>query len=134
MKMNDLPPCDLAAEQRLLGHLLADNRHLEGLWWLSPGHFVDPLHALIFAAILERVEAGQLADAATLRDVFAGTQVLEEVGGVVYLTQLLTAVYVDLDDQSAVGDSGSRIANTWRERQRINCNEALRAGGVPAPR
>ena len=97
--MNDLPPCDLAAEQRLLGHLLADNRHLEGLWWLSPGHFVDPLHALIFAAILERVEAGQLADAATLRDVFAGTQVLEEVGGAVYLTQLVTVV--DVDDQLA---------------------------------
>jgi hypothetical protein len=46
------------------------------MWWLSPGHFVDPLHALIFAAILERVEA---------------------VGGAVYLTQLVTVV--DVDDQ-----------------------------------
>jgi hypothetical protein len=107
-----------------------------GTWkdCLSPGHFVVPLHALIFSAILERVEAGQLADAVTLRDVFAGTQVFEEVGGAVYLTQLFTAVCVDPDDQSMVRDSGSRIANTWRERQRINWNQALREAGVPAPR
>src|SRR5580704_9582307 len=112
--MNDLPPCDLAAEQRLLGH------------------FVDPLHALIFAAILERVEAGQLVDAVVLRDVFAGTQVLEEVGGAVYLTQLITAV--DVDGQSTVGHSPSRIDGTFAQRRRAGAALNTYPGCASKPR
>ena len=88
-----VPPSNLAAEQALLGALLANNKAYERVSdYLAPEHFADPLHGRIFAAIGRRIEAGQLADAVTLKAEFEHSGVLEEVGGTAYLAQLLTAM------------------------------------------
>jgi replicative DNA helicase len=128
--MTDLPPSDIAVEQRLLGNLLANNRHLSRLPWLCPEHFADPLHGLIFAVIEERIAASEPADAVVLRDLFAGKPVLEEVGGAKYLAQLLMAAGGDADTSM---ESAHRIVGTWERRQLILWGEKLREAGIPPP-
>ncbi len=57
-----------------------------------PEHFADPVHGRTYAAIARRIEAGQLADAVTLKAEFEHSGILEEVGGTAYLAQLVTAM------------------------------------------
>ena len=88
-----LPPSNVQAEQALLGALLANNRAYERVSeFLAPEHFADPIHGRIYQAVARRVEAGQLADAVTLKAEFEHSGVLEEVGGTAYLAQLLGAM------------------------------------------
>src|SRR5512138_4004148 len=88
-----LPPSNLSAEQALLGALLANNKAYERVAeFLAPEHFADPIHGRIYQSIARRIEAGQLADAITLKAEFEHSGVLEEVGGTAYLAQLLTAM------------------------------------------
>ena len=88
-----LPPTNLAAEQALLGALLANNKAYERVSeFLVPDHFADPIHGRIYGAISRRVEAGALADAVTLKAEFEHSGVLAEVGGTAYLAQLLSSL------------------------------------------
>src|SRR5271156_4945389 len=85
-----LPPANTQAEQALLGALLANNKAYERVSeFLAVDHFADPVHGRIFAAIQRRCEAGQIADAVTLRGEFEHNGALDEVGGTAYLAQLL---------------------------------------------
>ena len=82
-----LPPSNVQAEQALLGALLANNKAYERVSeFLAAEHFADPIHGRIYQAIARRVEAGQLADAVTLKAEFEHAGILEEVGGTAYLT------------------------------------------------
>ena len=77
-----LPPSNVAAEQALLGALMANNRAYDRISdFLAPEHFADPIHGRIYAAIQRRVENSQIADPITLRVDFEHSGVLEEVGG-----------------------------------------------------
>ena len=88
-----LPPSNLQAEQALLGAILANNRAYERVSeFLAPEHFADPIHGRIYQAVTRRIEAGQLADAVTLKAEFEHAGILDEVGGTAYLAQLLTAM------------------------------------------
>ncbi len=115
-----LPPSNLQAEQALLGALLANNKAYDRVSeFLSPEHFADPLHGRIFQAITRRVEAGQLADAITLRAEFEHSGLLDEVGGVAYLGQLLTAMVGIIN----AGEYGRAIHDAWLRRQLIDIGE-----------
>ncbi|MBS0562110.1 MAG: replicative DNA helicase [Proteobacteria bacterium] len=117
-----LPPSNIQAEQALLGALLANNRAYERVSeFLAPEHFADPLHGRIFQAIARRVEAGQLADAVTLKAEFEHSGVLEEVGGVAYLGQLLGAMVGIIN----AGEYGRAIHDTWMRRQLIEVGETV---------
>jgi replicative DNA helicase len=117
-----LPPSNLQAEQALLGALLANNKAYERVAdFLSPEHFADPLHGRIYQAIVRRVEAGQLADAITLKAEFEHTGVLEEVGGTAYLAQLLTAMVGIIN----AGEYGRAIYDSWLRRQLIDIGEIV---------
>jgi replicative DNA helicase len=48
---------------------------------LTPEHFADPVHACIYEAIARRIDAGQVADAVTLRTEFEQAGTLDAVGG-----------------------------------------------------
>src|SRR5919199_4905494 len=86
-----VPPSNLQAEQALLGALLANNKAYERVSeFLAPEHFADPVHGRIYQAITRRIEAGQLADAVTLKAEFEHSGILDEVGGTAYLAQLPT--------------------------------------------
>ncbi len=117
-----LPPSNLAAEQALLGALLANNKAYERVSdYLAPDHFADPLHGRIFAAIGRRIEAGQLADAVMLKAEFEHSGVLEEVGGTAYLAQLLTAMVGIIN----AGEYGRAIHDAWLRRQLVEIGEVV---------
>src|SRR6201996_3348703 len=117
-----LPPANVQAEQALLGALLANNRAYERVSeFLAPEHFADPINGRIFQAISRRVEAGQLADAVTLKAEFEHSGILEEVGGTAYLAQLLTAMVGIIN----AGEYGRTIHDTWLRRQLIDIGETV---------
>ena len=117
-----LPPSNLEAEQALLGALLANNRAYERVAeFLLAEHFADPLHGRIYTAIVRRVEAGQLADAVTLRTEFEHTGVLNEVGGTAYLAQLLAAMVGIIN----AGDYGRAVHDAWLRRELIEVGETV---------
>jgi replicative DNA helicase len=117
-----LPPSNLQAEQALLGALLANNRAYERVSeFLAPEHFADPVHGRIFQAIARRVEAGQLADAVTLKGEFEHAGVLDEVGGTAYLAQLLSAMVGIIN----AGEYGRAVHDAWLRRQLIDIGEIV---------
>src|ERR1700712_2592109 len=117
-----IPPSNTQAEQALLGALLANNRAYERVSeFLAPDHFVDPVHGRIFQAVARRIEAGQLADAITLKAEFEHSGLLEEVGGVAYLAQLLTAMVGIIN----AGEYGRAIHDAWLRRQLIDIGETV---------
>ncbi len=116
------PPANQQAEQALLGALLANNRAYERVNdFLLAEHFADPVHGRIFAAIARRVEAGQLADAVTLKAEFEHSGLLDEVGGVSYLAHLLAAMVGVIN----AGDYGRAIYDSWLRRQLIDIGETV---------
>ncbi len=117
-----LPPANLQAEQALLGALLANNRAYERVAeFLAAEHFADPIHGRIFQAIARRIEAGQIADAITLKGEFEHSGLLEEVGGVGYLAQLLAAMVGIIN----AGDYGRTVHDAWIRRQLIEVGEVM---------
>jgi replicative DNA helicase len=117
-----IPPSNTEAEQALLGALLANNKAYERVSeFLQPEHFAEPLHGRIFQAIQRRVEAGQLADAVTLRAEFEHTGVLAEVGGTAYLAQLLSAMVGIIN----AGEYGRAVYDAWLRRQLIDIGEVV---------
>jgi replicative DNA helicase len=117
-----LPPSNVQAEQALLGALLANNRAYERVSeFLASEHFADPIHGRIYQAIVRRIEAGQLADAVTLKSEFEHSGVLEEVGGTAYLAQLLTAMVGIIN----AGEYGRAVHDAWLRRQLIDIGETV---------
>jgi len=62
-------------------HCWRTTRRMNGSRSSGAGAFADPIHGRIYQAITRRVEAGQLADAVTLKAEFEHSGILEEVGG-----------------------------------------------------
>jgi replicative DNA helicase len=84
------PPSNIEAEQAVLGAVLYENE----VYWrvsdlLRPEHFYDPLHARIYEAITAKITASELADAVTLRNQFEADAGMAEIGGAVYLADLM---------------------------------------------
>ncbi len=117
-----LPPSNLAAEQALLGALLANNKAFEKVAdFLVAEHFADPVHGRIFSAIARRIEAGQLADAVTLKAELEHADALAEVGGTAYLALLLASMVGIIN----AAEYGRTVHDAWVRRQLIEIGETL---------
>jgi replicative DNA helicase len=117
-----LPPSNLAAEQALLGALLANNKAYERVAeFLAPEHFAEAAHGRVFQAIARRVENGQIADVVTLRGEFEHGGVLDELGGPAYLAQLLGAMVGIVN----AGEYGRLIHDCWLRRQLVDLGETV---------
>jgi replicative DNA helicase len=117
-----LPPSNMMAEQALLGALLANNRAYERVSeFLTPEHFVDPIHGRIYQSIARRIEAGQLADSVMLKAEFEHSGMLEEVGGTAYLAQLNAAMVGIIN----AGEYGRAIHDAWLRRELIEIGETV---------
>lgn len=82
----------LEAEQGLLGALIFDNETLNRITpRLRAEHFYDPVHGRIYGAIKQIVAQGKVADAITLKALFATDAGIAEIGGVTYLMRLMEA-------------------------------------------
>nr|WP_256437632.1 replicative DNA helicase [Roseococcus sp. SDR] len=123
-----MPPANLEAEQAVLGALLRNNKVADRIAFLEPHHFADAIHGLIFNAMMRRIDSGRLADAVTMRQEFANSGALAEVGGDAYLAQLLGA-FVSM---VGVAEYAAVIRDCWLRRQVIEaCDLAIeRARGV----
>jgi replicative DNA helicase len=116
------PPSNEAAEQALLGALLANNKAYDRVGeFLTAEHFADPIHGRIYQAIQRRIDNNQLADAVTLRAEFEHAGVLDEVGGTAYLAQLLGAMVGIIN----AGEYGRAIHDAWLRRQLIDIGETV---------
>jgi replicative DNA helicase len=88
-----VPPHNFEAEMALLGAILTNNRTYEKVAeFLTPEHFADGRHARIFEAMRKLIDAGNLADAVTLKGYFESDGALDEVGGTAYLARLAASV------------------------------------------
>jgi replicative DNA helicase len=117
-----MPPSNLQAEQALLGALLANNRAYERVSeYLAAVHFADPVHGRIYQSIARRIEAGQLADAVTLKAEFEHSGILEEVGGTAYLAQLVASMVGIIN----ASEYGRAIHDAWLRRQLIDIGETV---------
>ncbi|MBP6005910.1 replicative DNA helicase [Candidatus Saccharibacteria bacterium] len=88
-----VPPNSIEAEESLLGAVLLDKDNLIKIAdILSAEAFYDARHQMIFGAMLELYDRHLPIDLITLTDYLKDHNLLEQVGGSVYLTELVDKV------------------------------------------
>ena len=82
-------PRNVEAEAAMLGAMMIDNRLADDLVdKLEPGHFFEPVHGRIFAAIKTLRGNDMLVTPVTLRPMFDADEGMRELGGPAYLAGL----------------------------------------------
>ena len=85
-------PVNLEAEQAVLAAVLMDNRALESVSeFLLPEHFSHPAHQEIYKLALRQFAIGIPFDIITAKTYLEQQGILESVGGVEYLSKLVSA-------------------------------------------
>lgn len=93
MELGRNPPQNISAEQAALGSmLLQEDAILRGVDILRPEDFYKKSHQIIFKCILELFDKSKGVDLVTLTEELNRINLLEEVGGVTYLTNLINSV------------------------------------------
>lgn len=88
-----MPPHDLEAEISVLGSLAIDrNAIVRVADVLEPGDFYHPAHQKIYEIILELFEKGKPIDLLTIVSRLKEKKMIDSVGGMDYLTELMTRV------------------------------------------
>src|SRR4051794_7484727 len=88
-----LPPQNLEAEQSALGSMLLDKLAAERvLEVLQPQDFYREVHERIFTSMWELAEQGEPVDLVTVAEELRRRNMLDAVGGAVYLTTLMDSV------------------------------------------
>ncbi|MCM8795133.1 MAG: replicative DNA helicase [Candidatus Omnitrophica bacterium] len=88
-----VPPQNLEAEAAVLGCMLLDeNAIAQTVELLDSNSFYNDSHKKIFEAILSLYNANKAVDLLTLTDELKRTNLLEEIGGVSFLTGLVNSV------------------------------------------
>lgn len=95
-----LPPQNLEAEESILSAILIDNTTLlDVLEILSPEDFYNSAHQRIFAAITELFSRSEPIDLVTLTNILKEQDLLEKVGGAIYLARLVDTVPLAVNAQ-----------------------------------
>ncbi len=88
-----LPPHDLEAEMSVLGSMMVSPNAVElALERCKQQDFYRPIHQTIFDAICSLVDRSEPVDVITVKDELLHRGVLEDSGGIDYLTQLVDTV------------------------------------------
>ena len=88
-----IPPQAIDAEMAVLGSMLLDVEAVtDALEILKPEHFYKESHQKIFAAMKNLADRGQAIDIITLSEELKKNNLLAQLGGEVYLTQLVDKV------------------------------------------
>ncbi|CAM3708290.1 replicative DNA helicase [Cohnella lubricantis] len=117
-------PCDIAAEQAVLGAILTEPATIETVReTLQGGEFFDKSHARIYRAMLKVQDVDNPLDLLTITAALQDSKELEDVGGVSYMTKLANAVPTTAN----VGFYADRVADMFLRRQAIETSlEMLR--------
>ena len=93
MELGRNPPQNISSEQAALGSmLLQEDAVLHGVDILRPEDFYKKSHQIIFKCILELFEKSRGVDLVTLTEELNRINLLEDIGGVTYLTNLINSV------------------------------------------
>ena len=88
-----IPPQAIDAEMAVLGSMLLDAEAVETAFEiLKPEHFYKDAHQKIFAAMKNLVDRSQAIDIVTLSEELKRSNLLTQLGGEIYLTQLVDKV------------------------------------------
>jgi replicative DNA helicase len=88
-----LPPQSIEAERSLLGCLLLDKDAIFKVAdFLSPDDFYRGIHQTIYSVCLELFQKGEPIDLLSVSNRLAEKNLLEEIGGRAYLTELINSV------------------------------------------
>ena len=95
--MNDMmgrvPPQSIEAEQSVLGAMLLDREAIASATEiLTPEDFYREAHGVIFDGIVKLYQRGEPVDLITLPEQLKNTNILEQVGGVAYISDLANSV------------------------------------------
>jgi replicative DNA helicase len=117
-----LAPCNIEAEQALLGALLVNNEALQHIGdMLTSQHFHEPLHARIFEAIQKFNDKGLIANPVTLKHYFDQDAALADIGGGAYLAKLAGAAITVIN----ISDYSQSIYDLALKRQLITIGEEV---------
>lgn len=115
-------PCNIEAEQALLGALLLSNEaYYKITGFLKADHFYEPLHARIYEAAEHLIAAGRVADPVTLKPRFEDDPAMMEIGGVGYLASLASSAVSIIN----VADYGHAIFDMAVRRGLISIGEDM---------
>jgi replicative DNA helicase len=115
-------PCNVEAEQSLLGALLVNNEALQYIGdQLKAEHFYEPLHQRIFEAIHKFHDKGLIANPVTLKHYFDQDQALSDIGGGGYLAKLAAAAITVIN----VSDYAHMIYDLALKRQLVAIGEEV---------
>jgi len=91
--IDKIPPQSIEAEKCLLGSILIDkDAILRVVDILSPEDFYRGIHQTIYSTCLELFQKGEAIDILTVSNRLQEKKLLEEIGGRVYLTELINSV------------------------------------------
>jgi len=98
-QIDKLPPQNIEAEQAVLGSLMLDkNAIIKVADILSPGDFYKSIHNVLFDCMLELYTNNEPVDLLSVSNLLEERDILEEIGGTTYLTELIdtvpTAAYI----------------------------------------
>jgi replicative DNA helicase len=114
------PPCNLAAEQSLLGGIMHNAKTLHDvIGLLRPEHFADPMHGRIFREQARRILDGGMGDAVSLKSWFEQDPDAQSLGGAAYLARLISA-YVGTGTSLPYAQE---IHDAWMRRELIAAGE-----------
>jgi replicative DNA helicase len=105
------PLINLEAEQELLGSLMNRNEDIDRVAdVVSSEDFAEPVHALIYSAIVRQASLGKAANPVTIKGFFENNEAIELLGGVGYLARLTGNAYglVTLDTAKVIADLAVR--------------------------
>lgn len=119
-----LPPHSLEAEQSVLGAMLLDSEAaptVTGI--LQPNHFYRENHRQIYEAMLRLYAKSEPIDLITLSDALSQRGILEQIGGVQYLTLLANLV----PSSAVVGYYAQIVQSKAILRDLINASQQISA-------
>ena len=88
-KVENKHPCNIEAEQALLGSILVNNDIIDEISNTIKSYiFFDPAHIKIYDVIVNLNNRGMIANPITLKNFFEKDNMLNEVGGTEYLVKL----------------------------------------------
>lgn len=135
--LDRLPPHDPAAEQGVLGCLLLDAQQLTGASTgealeeclrrhVTPSHFYDLRHQVLYATICHMAEAGKPADLVLLSGEMTDAGNLAKIGGLAYLNELCSVV----PSAANVGYYLDVVLEKWTLRNVIKVGSSAAAGAL----
>ncbi|MVP00739.1 MULTISPECIES: replicative DNA helicase [Paenibacillus] len=120
--MDRVPPQNIEAEQAVLGAILLDSDSLiTAMERMGPDDFYRSSHQRIFESMIELAEEDEPVDLVTLTARLQNKQLLEEIGGVAYLSELANAVptAANIDYYAAIVEEKSMLRRLIRTATQI---------------